>query len=331
MKHVLTSLFALMAGVAAATPLAAQQGPERPPQAGGRMLTWAGRPAVHPAAQAGSQATSQGGAPSGLIPHAGVDYGPSTGVAPMPATPDRIARSGLTPASVWLPREPAPRPVRTAPAPVAVAAAPTLTAPAFTTPALTAPAPAAPAPAPRPVQPAASASGQPPAPPPHSAAAAVWGPAAPAPETAADAPHRPVERAAALPAQPASQAPAQTAPAQPAPAAEAPHDPMAPRPDAPIFRIGRPASGAQDSSAPQAPAAANGGRYYSVHRQNGRQPDAVQRPEPVYLDGLPVEIADPSQAGLGEDLGAPPAPPAMIRDADGRMRPAPAAIEHDIY
>lgn len=86
-----------------------------------------------------------------------------------------------------------------------------------------------------------------------------------------------------------------------------------------------------DAGAP-APSSAPpvGGRYYSVHRPNGRQPDAVLRPEPVYLDGVTVDRVDAAPAEGGEDLAAPPAPASMVRDANGVLRPAPTPIEHDI-
>ncbi len=87
-----------------------------------------------------------------------------------------------------------------------------------------------------------------------------------------------------------------------------PHDPMAPRPDAPVYRV-QPSA---DSGA-----TASGPRYYSVHRQVGRQPDAPPRPAPVYLDALPVDLSEPPAS---DDLAAPPATPQMIRDANGRLR-----------
>ena len=102
----------------------------------------------------------------------------------------------------------------------------------------------------------------------------------------------------------------------------APTDPYAPRRDAPIFRLQEtpsveaPTTTAQTQDAPRAPSA-NGSRYYSVHRQAGRQPDSPRLPEPVYLDALPVELTNPVSS---DDLAAPAAAPQMIRDANGRLR-----------
>lgn len=127
---------------------------------------------------------------------------------------------------------------------------------------------------------------------------------------------------------------------------------MAPRRDAPIFQLQRntpqppaaapaPQPAATDAarpdpkSAPQpAPAAAaaqpapvavptqGSARYYSVHRQAGRQPDATPLPAPNYLDAMPVELND---TPTSDDLAQPPEPPALMRDAQGRLRAAPMA------
>lgn len=82
-------------------------------------------------------------------------------------------------------------------------------------------------------------------------------------------------------------------------------DPMAPRADAPVLRM-------NDTPTP------DGARYYSIHRQTGRSPDAPTMPAPVYLDALPVGLNNLPQ---GEDLAAPPPAPQMMRDNQGRMRP----------
>lgn len=96
-------------------------------------------------------------------------------------------------------------------------------------------------------------------------------------------------------------------------------DPYAPRRDAPIFRIGAAApspapvqapSSAPDAATPSDQADGGGSRYYSVHRQAGREPDATVLPEPFFLDVMP------------ESLAQPPEPPVMMRDAQGRLRPA---------
>ena len=103
-------------------------------------------------------------------------------------------------------------------------------------------------------------------------------------------------------------------------------DPMAPRPDAPVFRLRQtqtdsaqpnPPEGGQPAATPDT---TGGARYYSIHRQAGRTPDAPRLPEPVYLDALPVELN-----GLPEtqDLAEPPPPPALMRDSQGRVRPVP--------
>lgn len=133
-------------------------------------------------------------------------------------------------------------------------------------------------------------------------------------------------------------------------------DPMAPRRDAPIFRlqrptpaapapIPRPSASAEDAPAtPQAEAApaprqmasvtANpsdhpemqASRRYSVHRQNGQQPDAVAIPQPTYVDALAVTLTD---MPAGRDLAEPAAGPNLYRDNQGRVRAAPAASDGD--
>ncbi|MBU2042067.1 MAG: hypothetical protein KKA37_08685, partial [Alphaproteobacteria bacterium] len=139
----------------------------------------------------------------------------------------------------------------------------------------------------------------------------------------------------------------------PAPAAgpAEPFDPMAPRRDAPIFRMQQDAPGVAPQPAPPVvqPAAAapapgpaprrvaevsnsgerppsQGGRYYSVHRQNGRQPDALAMPDPTYVDALVVNMPETIAS---QDLAAPEQGPTLIRDAQGRVRPAPAASDGD--
>ncbi|MNT31869.1 hypothetical protein D3C72_1677240 [compost metagenome] len=110
---------------------------------------------------------------------------------------------------------------------------------------------------------------------------------------------------------------------------------MAPRRDAPIFRLQRPAPAevaapvqaeAQPATAPAARAAIaeapaqSGARYYSVHRQAGRQPDATPIPAPVYLDALPVDL---TSVPASTDLAEPPAAPNLIRNANGRLQALP--------
>ena len=134
----------------------------------------------------------------------------------------------------------------------------------------------------------------------------------------------------------------------PAPTPGEPADPMAPRRDAPIFRLQqaapRPEPVAEATAAPQSQAAASGprqiaevtntgerppqqgARYYSVHRQNGRQPDALAMPEPTYVDALAITM---TQTPASQDLAEPEQGPTLIRDSQGRTRPAPAASDGD--
>jgi len=69
-----------------------------------------------------------------------------------------------------------------------------------------------------------------------------------------------------------------------------------------------------------------GGRYYSVHRQNGREPDALEMPAPNYVDALVVTMPETIAS---QDLAAPEQGPTLIRDAQGRTRRAPAASDGD--
>lgn len=156
----------------------------------------------------------------------------------------------------------------------------------------------------------------------------------------AEAASAPVAYAAAPAAQPPTTAPAPAPPpeAQPRPQPEAQPeaqpavDPMAPRADAPIFRLQRPAAtpastpDVQAQAAPPAPAYPSSARYYSLHRQAGHAPDAIATPQPVYLDALPVELAQTPQSA---DLAEPPATPSLMRGADGRLMAAPPQIEGD--
>ena len=109
----------------------------------------------------------------------------------------------------------------------------------------------------------------------------------------------------------------------PTPPAPLSHDPMAPRRDAPIFNMGRGETeappAAQDRDQVRV-TATSPTRYYSVHRQYGRQPDPVARPDPVYLDALPVDVT--GMAG-SSDLAEPPAPPNLIRNNNGRIQALP--------
>ncbi|MBX9575833.1 MAG: hypothetical protein K2X07_09355, partial [Caulobacteraceae bacterium] len=175
-------------------------------------------------------------------------------------------------------------------------------------------------------------------------------PAPVAPVPAQTAP-QPVRQAETPPSAPVARL-VQPSPVAPQPQPSSPasvDDPMAPRRDAPIFRI----QGARqpqaappvetppvaepppEAAAPMpAPVASTqpsprqqGARYYSVHRQNGRAPDPTVLPEPVWLDRMPVQLDSTPQS---EDLAAPPETPQMVRGADGRLRPVQGAQDDPI-
>jgi hypothetical protein len=133
---------------------------------------------------------------------------------------------------------------------------------------------------------------------------------------------------------------------------------MAPRRDAPIFRLQRPAPEAPpeppvaESAKVEAPSPAeasptkepairrvaavapNGAdrpptelaRYYSVHRQSGRRPDPLTLPQPSYVDAMVITMDEPMTS---QDLAQPQEGPTLIRDANGRLRAQPAAPEGD--
>jgi hypothetical protein len=270
----------------------AQQAPTN--ASGLRYLSWPGKPAVAARATP-TPAVIQAEAPAptvtaanrslpGAIPLARLSPAPS--VTPSISTP---RSNGLTPASAWMPqRAPTPaEPAHSAP----VEAAPVETAPAQAT--RVAPSPYVPEP-------------QPSAPQPQ-----------PEPQMQAEPAPVPQQAAQAEP-QPATQ-PAQAAVA----------DPMAPRRDAPIYRLQRPQAGApldaaavaaSGQAAPTPTAGDNSARYYSVHRQAGRHPDAIPAPQQTYLDAMPVQMAQTPQSS---DLAQPDGPPALIRNANGALRAVP--------
>lgn len=302
-----TALFAaasvvLSAGGASAQTAGAPAGEAR----GLRYLSWPGRSEAAPAAAAVAPSAPAAGRrdlrrPNTVIPHGGFAAAPPAPSRPG-LTPAPGARRTLTPANAWMqPAAPPPAPMM-APPPTA--------------------APVAPRPAPTP-------------------------PPAPQPRATPDYLPDPGGRQA-VPAE-MIYAPA---PAQPAPVESGPFDPMAPRRDAPIFRmqqdappaapaaspppVARPAAASPDA-APQPRRVAEvsnsgerppaqGGRYYSVHRQNGRQPDALEMPAPNYVDALVVTMPETIAS---QDLAAPEQGPTLIRDAQGRVRPAPAASDGD--
>lgn len=257
-------------------------------------------------------------------------------VAPQPAPLPPVRRE-LTPSQT---PPPMPEPLRPMPPPARVQSVPVQPAPVQPTP-----------PQPKPVQPTPPRP-QPTPPAPRSVAPVPEPAPTPAPQPAPQPQRAPVP--VVEPAPQPSQPTAQTAPSDPA------FDPMAPRRDAPIFQLQRaapppsvaaptpaPAAPAQPSATPATAARApvqpapaqpapqpalqaspadapvqGSARYYSVHRQAGRQPDATPLPAPNYLDALPVELND---TPTSDDLAQPPEPPALMRDAQGRLRAAPMA------
>lgn len=300
-----TALLAAAGVVLFAGPASAQSASAPASEARGlRYLSWSNRP--EPAAPAVAAPADAPAArrslrrPNTVIPHGG--FAPS---APAPArpglTPAPGSRRTLTPANAWMqPAAAPPEPVMPPPP---------------------APAPSAPTPQPRAT-----------------------------PDYLPD----PGGRGQAVPAE-IVYAPAPAAPPPPAPIATQPADPMAPRRDAPIFRMQQDAPLAAPAVAPAAaapvvqPAAApprpaprprriaevsnsgqrppqQGGRYYSVHRQNGRQPDSLEMPEPTYVDALVVTMPETIAS---QDLAAPEPGPTLIRDNQGRLRSAPAASDGD--
>lgn len=292
----------LSAGGASAQTAGAPAGEAR----GLRYLSWPGRseaaPTAAPVAPVAAAGRRDLRRPNTVIPHGGFAAAPPAPARPG-LTPAPGARRTLTPANAWMqPAAPPPEPAPAAPAAPAMAA------------------PVAPRPAPAPVPP-------------------------PQPRATPDYLPDPGGRGQAVPAE-LIRAPA---PAQAAPVESGPFDPMAPRRDAPIFRM------QQDAPAPAAappviqPAAASpaatpqprrvaevsnsgerpptqGGRYYSVHRQNGRQPDALEMPAPNYVDALVVTMPETIAS---QDLAVPEQGPTLIRDAQGRVRAAPAASDGD--
>lgn len=271
----------------------AQSAPAAGQAQGLRYLSWQGRgePAAPSARDAARPAPARTDLrrPNTVIPHGGF-------AASEPPAPRRLspapgpARRTLTPANAWL--QPAAVPPEPAPAPVP-------------------PAPSAPTPQPSPgpdYLPDQGRRGQP------APAEAVY----PAPLRQGDAS---VTDAAA--------------------------DPMAPRRDAPIFRMQQAAPAPQPevppAAAPPAEATAQprrivevadsgerppqqGARYYSVHRQNGREPDALVMPTPTYVDALVVSM---TETPATQDLAEPAQGPTLIRDRNGTMRATPAASDGD--
>ena len=291
--HRLISNALVLAGLFSTTvlPLGAASAAE---PSGLRPLTWAGRPApTAPQSSATAPTTAPATVPTeapsrpAVIARGGYPLNPTPYQTASVATP----RQGLMPAAAYF-VSPVPQP-----APFA----------GYPTPAPSRPAMAdAPMPSPMPVmRPAERPQPQ---------------------QRPAPAPVRAAQSASAPSPQASDQDPAQTA--EQASGAPWSNDPMAPRRDAPIFRIA-PASqtpaAAPSEPAPQAlvqaqATSANQSRYYSIHRQYGRQPDPTPTPAPVYLDTMPVDISGMSGSS---DLAEPPAPPTLIRNNSGRLQALP--------
>ena len=279
---------------------------ERAPQAanlGLRPLTWAGRayapqPIAQPLEQPVVSEASYQARPN-VLSRGGYQINPQpygySAPAPVPQ------KQGLTPASSFY-AGPAPRPVPF-PAPISQSAPPVAADLAQSAP----------------LEPSYAETPRPVAPAPVMALAP-----APAPRQA------PSQARAQAYEAPVSRPPAPQAQTQSASGSNPVLDAMAPRRDAPIFRIApstqaqaAPQPQAQAQLEPQAAAAPLGHsqpRYYSVHRQYGRQPDPTPTPPPVYLDALPVDVT--GMAGTS-DLAEPPSPPTLIRNQNGRIQALP--------
>ncbi|MDP3657940.1 MAG: hypothetical protein Q8R45_13375 [Brevundimonas sp.] len=287
-----TALFVALGATAfAGSSMAQVSRPSSGEAQGLRYLSWSNRaPAAAPAdANQPAPARRDLRRPNIVIPHGGFNATEAAPVARPGLTPAPGAPRSLTPANAWMqPRTPTPEP--SPPSAPSIAAAET--------------------PAPRMTPDYLPDRG---------------GRAQPAPADIAYAP----------PAGPSGP--------------DGPVDPMAPRRDAPIFRMQQVAPAepapvrAEPTVASPATAAprprrvaevANTGesppqksaRYYSVHRQNGRQPDALDMPRPTYVDALAVTMVETLAS---QDLAQPEQGPTLIRDAQGRVRAAPAASDGD--
>lgn len=290
---ILVAVLAAAGGLLLADAAVAQSGPP--------YLSWSGRGEATPP-QGPSDATPvrrDARRPNPVIPHGGAaarDPAPN-GLTPAPGQ----ARRTLTPANAWLqPAAPAAEP---APAPAAVMTPPPAARPA-------APAPPRPGPEYLPDQ---GGRGQPaPAELIYPAPARTEDPGAGGPSD----PMAPRRDALIFQMQPP------TAPPAAAPAAAAQPAPVPPRAEAPIQA--RPFMAVANSG--EAPPRQAGGRYYSVHRQNGREPDPLAIPEPTYVDGL---VVSQIETMASQDLAAPEQGPTLIRDRNGNMRAAPASSDGD--
>jgi hypothetical protein len=104
-------------------------------------------------------------------------------------------------------------------------------------------------------------------------------------------------------------------------------DPMAPRRDAPIFRIQGAQPPPQQPPPPQNQAQTasnvssegpgrNSARFYSLHRAAGLQPDRTELPESVYAVIPESAFFDAART----DLAEPPPPPVQTRTFNGRVQ-----------
>lgn len=283
MRRALAVSIVLTAVNLAAGAAVAQQAPTN--ASGLRYLSWPGKPQVSARATP-TPAVTQAETPAPTVTAANRTLPgaiPLARLSPAPSVAPSTTTprsNGLTPASAWMPQR-----------------APTPAEPAQTAPVEAAPAETAPVQATR-VAPS---------------------PYVPEPQPSAPQPQP-------EPQMQAAQAEPEPAP-QPAQAAVA--DPMAPRRDAPIYRLQRPQAGApldaaavaaSGQAAPTSTADDNSARYYSVHRQAGRHPDAIPAPQQTYLDAMPVQMAQTPQSS---DLAQPDGPPALIRNANGSLRAVP--------
>ena len=216
---------------------------------------------------------------------------------------------GKPPVAARSAQSPAPRPAVTqpeAPQPTVVAASRTI--PGAIPLARLSPAPSAATPRSNGLTPASAWMGQP-APAPVQSAPVQ---SAPAPYTPAPQPQAPEP----VQSQPQPQAEVSPAPA-PQQTVQAPPEPQ---PEAQPQPAEAAAVAANQQAAQMAPTGDNSARYYSVHRQAGRHPDAIQAPQQTYLDALPVEM---TQTPRSNDLAQPDGPPALIRNANGSLRAVP--------
>ena len=344
-SNVLTAfapVLAVGACVFAASPALAQQA--RPGEVMGlRYLTWAGKPEAATTAPTDGLRRSPVAGPPTPLAASGARY---PGIQTASARPSRYgvgSGGGLTPASAWTGsgRTPAP-----APTPLAATQGP---APQDAAPRGPIPVYSAPQSAPQ-ADPAEQARAQAAYQAQIQAQYQAWY------QSEAQAQYEAQVRAMPQPQQqavhmraPAGDQAEQPAPLQqradagPAPTAAPDYDPMAPRRDAPIFRMQQPQAPAGAQAQPQPQTASTqtnaqgeiqssvltqpvagrtlggqayagaeppreGVRYYSVQRAVGRQPDPIAMPESVYLDNAPIDLAEP------------PANPVRTRTVNGQAQ-----------